>query len=440
MIFREITINFFPLLEMGGLSIPVIIWRLFIYGFWVIFLLVFIWGFWQIRLLRIRNKFFSSQKYVLLAINVPRDNREGPESAERLFAHLAGARSPGRWKERYIKGRCQLDFSFELVSLGGKIQYYVRTPIYFRDLVESAIYASYPDAEIKEAADYTKNAPDKFPNEEYDLWGADIGFYNKNVYPIKTYHSFERSIIPKAGLSESTSAVKDSLADLLEILTKLKPGEQFWLQLIIKPSSQKWVEEGKRIVRKAMGKEVPIKESKIEKVIFFPIKILEFIGDLIFSRETGKKEKGEGKTLASFSPGEKKVIEAIEKKISKTGYEVKFRIIYLAKKEVFSKTRGVAGVLGALNEFNTLDMNGFKPVFKTTDQFIFFPKRRLFNLQNRILEYYKKRNRWAGGPTIILNVEELASIYHFPVVSVKVPLIAKTGSKKAEPPPELPTA
>ncbi|MCD6471459.1 hypothetical protein J7K86_02950 [bacterium] len=437
MFFNEITINLYPLLEMGGLPWFVIVWRLFIYGFWFIFLWAFAWGIWQIYLKRNREKFISSQPYVLLAINVPRDNQEGPESAERLFVHLAGARSRGRRKER-MKGRIQIDFSFELVSDGGKIQYYVRTPAYFRDLVESAIYASYPDAEIKEVDDYTKKAPDKFPNEEYNLWGADIGLYNKNVYPIKTYHSFERSMTIKTGLTESTPMIKDSLADLLEILSKLKPGEQVWLQLIVKPTSQKWVEEGKKIVKKAMGKEVPVKQSMIEKIISFPVKLLESLGDLVFGRgySSGKKE---GKTIASFSPGERKVIEAIERKISKTGYEVKFRIIYLAKKEVFSKTRGVAGVLGALNEFNTLDMNGFKPIFKTTDEFIFFPKKNLFKLQNRILEYYKKRNRWAGGKTIILNVEELASIYHFPVSAVKAPLVTKAGSKRAEPPTELPT-
>jgi len=38
----------------------------------------------------------------------------------------------------------------------------------------------------------------------------------------------------------------------------------------------------------------------------------------------------------------------------------------------------------------------------------------------------------------ILNIEELATLYHFPVVSVIPPLIKKTGSKKAEPPFGLP--
>ena len=38
----------------------------------------------------------------------------------------------------------------------------------------------------------------------------------------------------------------------------------------------------------------------------------------------------------------------------------------------------------------------------------------------------------------ILNTEELATVYHFPVMTVKTPFVKRTESKKSEPPVSLP--
>ncbi|MDZ4229552.1 MAG: hypothetical protein U1C53_00250, partial [Candidatus Veblenbacteria bacterium] len=56
-----------------------------------------------------------------------------------------------------------------------------------------------------------------------------------------------------------------------------------------------------------------------------------------------------------------------------------------------------------------------------------------------ILRHYAGRsNRRGHGEGFILNTEELATLYHFPVVTVKAPLVKKTEAKKAEPPFGLP--
>ena len=67
-----------------------------------------------------------------------------------------------------------MHFSFELVSIDGYIQYLIRTPKRYRDLIESAIYAQYPDAEISEAVDYTENIPHQYPDDEYGAWGTEL--------------------------------------------------------------------------------------------------------------------------------------------------------------------------------------------------------------------------------------------------------------------------
>lgn len=175
------------------------------------------------------------------------------------------------------------------------------------------------------------------------------------------------------------------------------------------------------------------------------------LSNFVYEIFSGGEKVGEGEktftkeappSLISYlSPGEKDKVSAVEKKISKIGFKTKIRFIYLAEKEVFDTHRAVPGILGALNQFNTLDMNGFKP-----DNFVktqpspldFFPVKKMNKMKKELMRGYKSRSSSRGSNPYVLNIEELATIYHFPVVSVEAPLIKKTGSKRGEPPFSLP--
>ena len=45
-----------------------------------------------------------------------------------------------------------------------------------------------------------------------------------------------------------------------------------------------------------------------------------------------------------------------------------------------------------------------------------------------------------GADKSILNIEEMATVWHFPIITTKAPLVKKTESRRAEPPASLPTA
>ena len=55
-----------------------------------------------------------------------------------------------------------------------------------------------------------------------------------------------------------------------------------------------------------------------------------------------------------------------------------------------------------------------------------------------MIEAYKKRKINAGANSFVLNIEELATIWHFPMTSVKTPLVQKSTISNAEPPSNLP--
>ncbi len=417
----------------------------------ILIILRIIWFHWMKSL---KKKYLSQQKYVLLSINVPRDNEQGPEAIERFFAHLSGIKSKPNWREKYIGGENQLDISLEIISVDGQIQFLIYTPTQYRDLVEAGIYATYSGVEISETEDYAKDAPEEFPNEEYDVWGTDLRLYNKNPYPIKTYPNFEHML---------SKELKDPIIDLLEILGKLWDGERVWLQFIIRPAGPDFKQQGEAIVRKMMGEKVEVQQNLVDKTLWTPVKITQAIADtvsdslgLLLPAEEAKKEEKK----SNLSPGEKRVIESIQNKIAKIAFDVRIRIIYLAKKEVFSKDRGVIGILSAFNAVNTLDMNGFEPEKKSMT--VSRRPYRAWAEKTAIIKAYQKRSRYRelepkGLKRIfmmtaeflamplkgkrsknILNTEELATLYHFPVNVMKPPLIRKTGSKKGEPPFGLP--
>lgn len=411
-------------------------WFIIQSGGWIIFLPIFLWGFFMMWVVWRRNLYEASVKHVLLAINVPKDIEQSPKAVEHLFSHLYGVQKKGNLKERYIDGYTQQGFSLEIVSNGGYIQFYIRTPAKFRDLVESAIYAQYPDAEIAEAEDYTKRYKVRFPNPDYNLWGTEIALTKKQIYPIRTYPAFEHTM---------TQTFLDPMASFLEILSRLRQGEEAWFQIIISPpKNEEWREAGITVVRKLIGAKAPAAKPSV--AFWLPQQVVGGVVDTfslglssIYGTQAEETKDNKLPSLMQhLPPHEKAVVESIGFKISKLGYNTKMRFLYLGRHEVFDKDR-VPSILGAVQQFSTLDLNGFKVDRKTrTKVDYFFVKRRVQGRQRRILWGYRYRSGLRGRRVFIMNIEELATLFHFPVITVKAPSVTKTQSRKAEPPTRLP--
>ncbi len=409
-------------------------WRIFIAGGWVPVLLAMLYIGWQGWIAYRQEKYMAKWSFVMLAIDIPKENEQAVKAVENIFVALAGTRSGGDFIDKYWTGKVQESFSFEIASLEGYIQFYVRTVTHFRDVVEAAVYAQYPNADIREVPDYTQEAPDNFPSDEYDMWGSDIVLTNKEAYPIRTYFFFEDQL---------KGEFKDPMANFLESLSRLGPGEQFWVQIIVLPIDSSWKERANGVVQKLIGAKASSKKRIIDHVLDAPLGVLEYAGDQVFSRErvagSGDVVKDPNK-LMYLTPGDRGVLEAIQKKMAKIGYATKIRVVYLAKKEVYNAAKAVSGFFGAINQFTTLDMNGFRPhaTFRT-NKYRLFQKRRLVSMQKRVMSAYKARGTSGGGDPYVLCVEELATIYHFPEMTVKAQGVRKMEAKRGEAPFSLPT-
>ncbi len=416
---------------------------LFWHGGWVVALFIFLHAAVEIWLENRRELYSKSIKTVLLAIDVPKETEQSPQAVEHIFAALAATHSKGTIWQRWWHGKTPDYFSFEIISLGGYTQFLIFTPVSYRDLIEASIYAQYPDAEITEVEDYVNRIPLNFDTAAYDLWGTELQLTKKEVYPIKTYTEFEHAL---------SQELKDPMAQFLEIMSRIKPDEDVWFQIIVSPVSDHWKEHAKKEVEKIIKQESH--SGGIAKwfnyfFIQLPSKFILTVTETILAGviEPGAttvttlgEEHKTVRTMQQLTPGEKDIVTAIERKASKIGFKTKIRIIYWGRRETFLKGRGQAGIMGALQQYNLLNMNGFKTSKKLTTKAEYFLKEsRINKKQRKILSHYIKRSNGKGhGAGFILNTEELATIYHFPVVKVKAPLVKKTESKKAEPPAGLP--
>ncbi len=405
---------------------------------WLILPFILKRPFQKLYLWHLRENWFNKKvKYVLLEIKLPKEIERPFKAAEEMMAGIHAIHDVFDWREVWLEGKFQLSLSFEIVSDGGDIHFYIWTPTAYRDLVESNIYAQYPDVEIEEVEDYTKKIPHNIPNENWDLFGFDEVTTKPNPYPIKTYKYFEEHQEIKG------EKRVDPLAGFLEGMSTLKPGEYLWYQIWVKPIREEipWRKEGLEIVNKLVKRPGPPKSKSI----------VSKVADLLFHGippEAGEEKKEGESTFISFpemtlTPREREIVKQIEEKIAKFGYESLVRFLYLGKKDVFFKAKARIP-FGFFKEISWEDLNGLKPNTKTMPKVhsSFMEKRRVYWKKRRLFRAYVKRLPTLyprPGGTYVLNTEELATLYHFPGKTVApAPTIKRIESKRREPPPILP--
>ena len=422
-----------------------ILFDLLIWTGWIPIAVVLVWGVLQLWLDYRRGIYVSGRKHVLLAIDVPARTEQSPKALENMFATVYAAKSSITWKEKWIQGKLHPKFSLEIVSTEGYIQFLLRTQTRFRDVVEAGIYAHYPDAEISEVEDYAKNFPTEFPNEEYEMWGGELTLSNDEIHPIRTYVDFE---------DRMSQEIKDPLGYTLEQMGRMRSGEHFWIQFLIQPSNNDWAEKAIIRAKEIWGDAPKPKPGFLEKT-FKPLTAWPF--DFIKHFSTLFLPEGSELDLNAMlwagSAGddddpwkafkltlpEKEEADRIFRKAQKVGFGVKTRILYVAKKNAFVKVERTAMVKGILNQYTDLHSNKFSLYIPQVPKDDYWWMRLQYRKKQRILmSAYVSRSWGIGAHPVFLNVEEIATLWHFPQVTIQAPLIKKSQSKRGEPPAGLP--
>jgi len=398
----------------------------------IIFFPILVWMCWHGWHIWIQEKYIHKKKMVLLAIDVPKLTEQNMKAVEQIITALHGVHFSPNKKEKHWIGVVQDTFSLEIVSIDGYIQYFVRCDNYNVELVKGAIFAQYPDAEIVEVEDYVKNAPNHFPDPKYDLWGCEFILSKSGIYPIKTYDHFEHSL---------SGNFADPVAAILEALSRIHPGEQVWLQIVLTPEGHHWAEHAQHEVDALAGKPAHTVYGVVDWIADFPVKFMGAIMDQIFPGEAGHEEHAEeaGSNFMALTTGEKVVVEEVQKKVSRLVFETKIRFMYLAPKESINPYRVCGPIFGVMKQFNSTDLNSLVCGHTATGGPTYYRvEQRLNKIKSHLMEAYKHRSNEEGDTPFIMSTAEIATIFHFPSELVRAPLVSKTESKKAEPPARLP--
>lgn len=335
----------------------------------------------------------KTTKSTLLILEIPRTNDKSELAAEQLFASLHGILRDKM--ELKSNGGIQEHLSFEIASVNGQLRFYVWVPKSLQSFVEGQIYSQYPTVQIHAAdEDYVTHERDHSVT-----YTAELNMTGNEMLPIKTFQNFE--VDPLAGITGTLAKLESS-------------GEEVWIQILVRPiaddwhkSSDHWAES----IRKGSSGGGLLEGGG-----------MAWLGGALAALWKPPEQGigGESKPKELSERDKTRLTEA-STKATKLGYRVKIRMAYLGESQSNGKLR-MQALVGTFKQFNSTNLNGFK----------------MTNTSFKKDDLQKYKSRLFNDKGFILNIEELASVFHLPHTNVETPNIVWASSKTAEPPSKLP--
>jgi len=329
-----------------------------------------------------------------------RDPKEILGVMEPLFSSLHYFHEANMWKAFW---HGQPTFSFEIAAHHGEIYFYVVAPAQFIVQIERQIHAQYPTAHLEPAYDH-----DIFLEQEKASAVGAIQLLRTRIFPIRTYKYLEND--PLNALSNSLSKVGTGKAAI---------------QILVQPMDQSW----QKVTEEALQN---IQQGKsFHSAGNFGAKFLSTAkewGEAAQISTSGDKSSNEAHNTASgnvrLTAMQEQQAKLLVEKGSKVGFLTQVRCVAVAESEIEAKNQ-VQNMLSAFAQFQSPESNGFK----------------VANLNNRsLLVHYITRTFSRDQQGMLLNSEELASIYHFPNRPLDTPNVHWLGSRRMAPPSNLPTS
>ncbi len=308
--------------------------------------------------------------------------------AETLFAALGGL-PHDKGLKAWITGHHDV-VALEIVALNKIIQFYATVPKKYREFFEQQVQAQWSSAYIEEVDDFNIFSPR----------GIAVGGYvtqrKEGILPIKTYKELET----------------DPLNALTNALSQVADGDGVVVQFVLRSANHTWRERGQRIVRN-MHEGMSFAEAKKGKR-----------GQGWFEKKEEYEKREVKMKERKMSALETKMLEGIEQKISKAGLETNIRVIACAQ-QASAAEMYVKNVLNAFGQFSIYEYgNAFQASIPSS--------------KKELIKKYIYR-QFSAKQRMILNTEELASLWHLPLLTTETPNIKWLLAKTAPTPTNMPT-
>lgn len=286
-----------------------------------------------------------------------------------------------------------LSFEVALHNEGSQVMFYVAVPAGRVDLFEKQLLAFYTDAKMKEVTD------------DYNIFteeGVTVASYahfeHLEIYPLRTHENIDH----------------DPMSSLVNAFSKLKHiGEGAAVQFMIRPESELLTQEVQQILKRVKGGEKP--KRAYESIRSFLSATGHALKDIMYE------------VVSVLPKGEKhvddKAIENISRKIERFVMTGSVRIIASAETE--SRALAILHELEAVfSQFNDPLSNSLTWKRTTGGR----KAELLHDFSYRILR---------EDEMLMLNVRELASLFHFPVGVKNAPQLKSSQATTAPVPLEM---
>ena len=409
------------------------------------------WVAWKFWIHYIQQDFISGIDFILLEIIPPREVLRSPKAMELFLTNALYHWSEKGGKEEWWQGAVWFWFSLEIVSIDGQVHFYIRTPTRLRDLIETQMYAQYPQAQVKAVEDYTLAIDEISPKSAWNAWGCEFGLLKHEAYPIKTYIDYGLDKDPKEEYKI------DPISPVIEFFGSLQKGEQAWLQIVITPSKKAYHTKSTWF-----GEHDWVAEAREE--------LFRLLKDYIAVKGKGVKLGIDSRREIRVPAFLDRVTKAMSAKTGKIGFDTGIRVMYVAKKEIYppgTRTNNSRNIRLIFRQYAAPDSNQLWRMNSAQGDFysgLFTASpETVMMLANRLLNEYRERaffhlplrhhlfskhiwkwpfdsfiQAYAHHPIFVLNVEEIATLWHFPGQILKVPTLERIESKEASPPTNLP--
>lgn len=335
---------------------------------------------------------------VLLEIKVPKKyEREEYETLKSIPEITAIAdqffSSLGSLFEGGIKGiiHGQPTISLEYIAKEKEIVFFVGVPKSYQQLVEKQIQSFYPMAQIEPSGDF------RIFKEGSEIAYGMITTSRSFIYPIKTYRELN----------------VDSIANITNVLSKIGDNSRASIQILIKPVSQSWRTQVEWAIRKIQeGRGAPLGISWFNKLGYF-------LGNFTTSAVQNQKDN---EMIRKITPLQEETIKLLSEKSTKTGFSVQIRLVSMAPNMPEAEVN-LKNIFSSFAQFTSPDKNTFKFL-------------RGFEKKSFLTHYILRH--FIGFNKMILNSEELASIYHFPSQHIDTPGIRWFMAKRSPVPANMP--
>lgn len=341
-----------------------------------ILIVVYIAWFIAIKVIRKKVDYKRTINLTFLKVTLPKKDSDLDEKhettkdfkemiglMEQLFSSLKSIYS---WK--IMKKIMWQDLiSFEYVAHENEILFYVVIPKHYKNLIEKQINWFYTDAVIEETTEVNI-----FKNRKYISWTY-LNTSKEFFLPIKTYQKLE----------------SDPINNIINAFSKLEEDESAVLQILLRPIKDDWQNESTKASSKILN-------GKKTWFTLNPLKLLVWIISIFLT--DSEEEKTSWNDNSALTQERSKTVD---EKWDKTWFEAVIRVIATWNNKNIVDSE-LTNIISTFTQFAYPDFNKFSNT-------IYHKKDKL--IKNYIYRFFKKPFYLKK---MILNTEELASLFHFP--------------------------